>query len=139
MCVAIRGDEIEVNGTSWIFLLWSSDMSPWLTNSLASRFPIGIIPKERYFHDGDLNVTVDYVAGAIARSFNTLSTHGLKITARENGQKRTAASHSFMLSCGLRLRWGAFTCSCAASVVIGKLSGKYFGWTGTTTWTRLWP
>ncbi|CAK9090306.1 unnamed protein product, partial [Durusdinium trenchii] len=41
-------DEIESLNESWMFVLWSSDVSPYRTDSVSSRFPIAIIPASLY-------------------------------------------------------------------------------------------
>lgn len=74
------GDEIEAFNDSWMFLLWSSDHSPYLTNSVCSRWPIAVIPKSLYLMGGgDLNLTIGAATREIVASFNKLSTSGIKI------------------------------------------------------------
>jgi hypothetical protein len=78
--IEIPGDEIEALNGSWMFLLWSSAHSPYLTNSVCSRWPIAAIPKSLYLMgDGDLNLTLGAATWEIVASFNKLSTSGIKI------------------------------------------------------------
>ena len=63
-----------------MFLLWSSDSSPFLTNSVASRFPIAVVPASRYaMSESGVNITLEAITRCIVSSFNTLSRSGLKI------------------------------------------------------------
>ena len=58
---------------------------------MASRFPIAILPKDRQFFEGDVNVTVHVVAAEIVKSFNLMSLDGLKVSADEHDRKRAVA------------------------------------------------
>lgn len=74
------GDEISMLGDSWMFLLWSSDSSPWLSNSAASRWPIAVIPASlSIMGDEGNNLTLGSATSAIAESFRKLAIQGIKI------------------------------------------------------------
>ena len=63
-----------------MLLVWSSDSSPFLTNSVASRFPIAVVPASRYaMAESGVNITLEAITGHIVSSFNTLSRSGVKI------------------------------------------------------------
>ena len=63
-----------------MFVLWSSDVSPYRTDSVSSRFPIAIIPASLYvINDEGVNVTLQSMTQAVTSSFNKLSTHGVKL------------------------------------------------------------
>lgn len=77
---APAGDEIETLNDSWLFLIWSSDHSPCLSNSVCSRGPIAVIPKSLYLIDSnEVNLTVRAATTEIVTSFNRLSNMGVKI------------------------------------------------------------
>jgi hypothetical protein len=91
------GDEIDCLGDSWLFLVWSSDSSPYLTNSMASRLPICMIPASRYaVSETGVNLTVQAAAEQIKNSFNTMSRTGVKIRDVTSVRAR-AASRSVCL------------------------------------------
>ena len=48
-----QGDEIDSLNDQWLFLVWSSDLSPYKTNSVASRWPIAVLPASLYKIDAD--------------------------------------------------------------------------------------
>ena len=75
------GDEIDVLNDSWMFLIWTSDHCPYRSNSVASRWPIAVIPKSLYLMDDQtgLNLTVAAATAEIVASFNRLSSQGIKI------------------------------------------------------------
>ena len=74
------GDEIDVLNDSWMFLIWTSDHSPYRTNSVSSRWPIVVIPQSLYLHDASgVNLTIAAATAEIVTSFNRPSTTGLKI------------------------------------------------------------
>lgn len=61
-------------------MVWSSDASPFLTNSMSSRFPIAILPASRYaISSRGVNLTLEAAAQQVTRSFNKLSTRGVKL------------------------------------------------------------
>ena len=92
------GDEIDRMGDSWLFLLWSSDSSPYLTNSMASRLPICLIPASRYAVSQDgVNLTVQAAAEQIKNSFNTMSRTGVKIRDATSVCARRTASRSSLI------------------------------------------
>ena len=76
-----QGDEIDVLNDSWLFILWSSDHSPFLSNSVCSRWPVAVIPKAYYLMDDatGVNLTVQAIPREIVESFNKLSTDGIKL------------------------------------------------------------
>lgn len=80
MVVFIQGDEVNALGDSWMFLLWSSDSSPYLTQSMSSRFPIAVVPACRYaISETGVNLTLEALTSHIVRSFNQLSEQGVKL------------------------------------------------------------
>ena len=69
----------------WMFLLWTSDHSPYKTNSMASRWPIAILPASLYKVDeDDTNLTIQAATCEIAASFVHLATHGVKLRDLES-------------------------------------------------------
>ena len=61
-------------------MVWSSDASPFLTNSMSSRFPIAILPASRYaISSRGVNLTLEAAAQQVTRSCNKLSTRGVKL------------------------------------------------------------
>ncbi len=77
---APAGDEIDTLNDSWLFLIWSSDHSPCLSNSVCSRWPIAVIPKSLYLIDSsEVNLTIRAATSEIVTSFNRLSNMGIKI------------------------------------------------------------
>ena len=65
---------------NWMFLLWSSDSSPYLTKSTSSRFPIAIVPSSRYaVSESGVNLTLEALTFHIVQSFNRLSEQGHKL------------------------------------------------------------
>ncbi|CAE7346366.1 unnamed protein product, partial [Symbiodinium pilosum] len=72
-------DEANAINESWMFLTFTSDLSPYLTDSAASRFLIGIIPASRYLIDPDsgTNLTLQAACYHITQSFNRLSQQGV--------------------------------------------------------------
>lgn len=76
----LAGDEIDVLNDSWLFLIWSSDHSPYLKNSVCFRWPIAVIPKSLYLIDNsEVNLTVRAATAEIVTALNRLSTGGIKI------------------------------------------------------------
>lgn len=75
-----QGDEINALGDSWMFLVWASDASPFLSNSMSSRFPIAVLPASRYVtNEAGVNLTLESACVQITRSFNLLSNRGVKV------------------------------------------------------------
>ncbi len=67
-----------------MFLVWTSDHSPFLNNSMCSRFPIAIIPASRYVSsDTGVITTLEVAAKHIVHSFNSLSTSGIKVRSMD--------------------------------------------------------
>ena len=63
-----------------MFLVWTSDESPFLTNSMSSRFPTAVIPASRYVTvDTGVITTLEVAAKHIVDSFNSLSRFGIKV------------------------------------------------------------
>lgn len=62
-----------------MFLLWSSDLSPVLTHSPSSRFPICVLPASRYVYENGVNVTLEAVTRCITKSVNEMSSDGIPI------------------------------------------------------------
>ena len=63
-----------------MFLVWTSDLCPFLNQSDSSRYPIAVIPAARYaISDSGVNLTLDCAAQHIVKSFNKLSTSGIKV------------------------------------------------------------
>ena len=64
-----------------MYLIWTSDLSAYLTDSAASRMVIAIIPAERYIiHPRTgVNLTLQTACLAIAESFNKLSREGVAV------------------------------------------------------------
>ena len=86
----VSGDEINSLGDSWMFLVWTSDVSPFLTNSMSSRLPIAVIPASRYTVGANgINLTLQAAATAIKNSFNQLSTRGVKVRDSTSLQSAT--------------------------------------------------
>lgn len=74
-----KGDELDSLGDNWMFLLWTSDLSPCSSHSPSSRFPICIIPASLYAFDHEINITLNAVTQAITTSFNHLSNVGINL------------------------------------------------------------
>ena len=83
------GDEIDALGDNFMFIVWTSDTSPFLTNSNASRFPICVLPSSRYAVDPDtgVNITLEAITLQVTQSFNALSTAGVKIRGLEPSRR----------------------------------------------------
>ena len=65
---------------SWMFFLWSSDASPYKTDSVSSRLPIAVIPASFYvIDDSGINLTLQTMTREITSSFNRMSSEGIKI------------------------------------------------------------
>ena len=82
LCVVwtVSGDELNALGDSWMFILWTSDLSPCPNVSTASRFPICILPASLYaIDDNGVNLTLQHAARVLTDSFNKLSTEGIKV------------------------------------------------------------
>lgn len=62
-----------------MFFLWSSDLSPARTHSPSSRFPICIVPADRYVVVNGVNLTLQAVAETVTTSFNKLATKGIPL------------------------------------------------------------
>ena len=74
------GDEAKTLNETWLFLLWTSDFSPFLTDSLASRVVMCVLPAQHYVITRDgVNLTIQAVTHAIVKSWNLLSNHGLPV------------------------------------------------------------
>ena len=75
------GDEATAISTSWMFLMWTSQLSPYLTDAAASRMLIAIIPAERYvIHpESQINLTIQAACKCITESFNRLSEVGIPL------------------------------------------------------------
>ncbi|CAE7237215.1 unnamed protein product [Symbiodinium pilosum] len=71
-----------------MYLVWTSDLSPYLTDSAASRMVMAIIPAERYIIDPitGVNLTLQAACLAIAESFNRLSREGLNVCDLYSGE-----------------------------------------------------
>ena len=59
--------------------MWASDLSPYSTNSVASRWPIAIVPASRYVVEAGVNLTLQALTAEITKSFNQLSSSGIKL------------------------------------------------------------
>ena len=69
-------------GQSWMFLIFTSDVAPphVATNSMASRWPIAVVPCSHYaFSSQNVNLTLQTLAAEITKSFNKLSTDGTPV------------------------------------------------------------
>ena len=74
------GDEAKCLNETWLYLLWTSDFGPCLTNSLASRMVMCLLPAQHYVISEDgVNLTVQAVTHAITESWNLLSHDGLPV------------------------------------------------------------
>ena len=83
------GDEIECNGDSWMFLIWTCDHSPFLTDAMASRWIVGILPKSRYYQTERGNLSLEAITLQITQSFNKLSEEGVKVRHHDGIRNRT--------------------------------------------------
>ena len=83
------GDEATAINTSWMFLMWTSQLSPYLTDAAASRMLIAIIPAERYvIHpESQINLTIQAACKCITESFNRLSEVGIPLSERSYRQQ----------------------------------------------------
>ena len=80
-----------------MLIVWSSDNSPYLTNSMSSRFPIAVLPASRYaVSESGINLTLEAVATQIVRSFNRLSLHGVKVVDTQSIRARAVFGLKFM-------------------------------------------
>lgn len=77
-----------------MFILWTSDHSPFATNSMASRWPICVIPADRYLIVDGKNITLECATVAITESFNKLALHGVKIKDMPSCGGKTASCSS---------------------------------------------
>ena len=58
--------------------IWATDLCPYRTNSVSSRWPIAVIPKSAYFVDSrGVNATLAAVTSEIVTSFNKMSNTGI--------------------------------------------------------------
>ncbi|CAK9083364.1 Uncharacterized protein SCF082_LOCUS39572 [Durusdinium trenchii] len=102
-----RGDEINALNDSWMYVIWTSDASPFLTNSMSSRFPIAVLPAARYaISDQGINLTLDALTTQIVASFNRLANTGVKIRDATSLHRRTVSKLWFYV-CGFRGDWKA--------------------------------
>ena len=93
------GDEIDALGDNYMFLLWTSDSSPFLTNSVASRFPIAVVPASRYaMSESGVNMTLEGITQRIVSSFNTLSRSGVKIRNSDAHRNQPVTGSEYSLS-----------------------------------------
>lgn len=85
-----------------MFLIWTSDASPHLTDSMASRFVIGIIPASLYhFGPGGVNMTLAAATQAITVSFTKLALTGIKAKSLISDGRKTVPG------CAMYIRfWG---------------------------------
>lgn len=76
------GDEAQCANASWMYVTWTCDISPHLTDSAASRMLIAVVPADRYILDPatGINLTLQTLYLHIAKSCNKLSQEGVKIS-----------------------------------------------------------
>ena len=92
------GDEIDALGDNFMFLVWSSDSSPYLSNSASSRFPICVLPASRYvISETGVNLSLQVVTKEIVKSFNYLSRSGIKIRNLDPRNPQTAPSPKYTM------------------------------------------
>ena len=84
-----------------MYLIWTSDLSPYLTDSAASRMVMAIIPAERYIIDPitGVNLTLQAACLAIAESFNRLSREGLNVCDLYSGETVPQTAHHIFPLC----------------------------------------
>ena len=82
------GDEATAINSLWLFLIWTSDLAPDLTDSASSRMLIAIIPAERYAIDPvtGLNLTIQAACRHITQSMNMLSLHGVRLPSSDEDE-----------------------------------------------------
>ena len=74
------GDEATCINDSWMFLLWTSDFSPFLTDALGSRMVMCLLPAKHYVVTEDgVNMTLQVVMHAITESWKRLSRTGIPV------------------------------------------------------------
>ena len=75
------GDEANCCNALHMYLMFTSDMSPYLTDSAASRLVIGILPANRYVIDpaSGVNLTLQAACQHITNSFNKLSRESIMV------------------------------------------------------------
>lgn len=96
--LAPSGDEIDALGDNFMFLVWSSDSSPYLSNSASSRFPICVLPASRYvISETGVNLSLQVVTKEIVKSFNYLSRSGIKIRNLDPRNPQTAPSPKYKM------------------------------------------
>ena len=86
------GDEIDALGDNYMFIVWSSDSSPYLTNAVASRFPVCVLPASRYAVDPNsgVNMTLEAVTQQVKDSFNALFNSGVKVRGLDDSRRSQA-------------------------------------------------
>ncbi|CAE7249546.1 unnamed protein product, partial [Symbiodinium sp. CCMP2456] len=74
-------DEATCANASWMYITWTCDMAPRLTDSAASRMLVAVLPADRYIVDPDtgINLTLQSAFMHIANSFNQLTRQGVKV------------------------------------------------------------
>ena len=76
--ISIYGDEVQVfDNNLFMCINWMSECSPYHTNARASRFLVAMIPANKYFMHGKVNMTLQAVFEQIVASCNTLCTEGV--------------------------------------------------------------
>ncbi|OLP85870.1 hypothetical protein AK812_SmicGene33098 [Symbiodinium microadriaticum] len=74
------GDEATCINDSWMYLLWTSDFSPFLTDALGSRMVMCLLPAKHYVVTEDgVNLTLQAVMHVITESWNRLSRIGIPV------------------------------------------------------------
>ena len=84
-----------------MYLVWTSDLSPYLTDSAASRMVMAIIPAERYIMHPitGVNLTLQAACLAIAESFNRLSREDLNVCDLYSGETVPQTAHYIFPRC----------------------------------------
>ncbi|CAJ1389880.1 unnamed protein product [Effrenium voratum] len=101
-------DEAQSLNDNWMHLIFTSDLSPYLTDAGASRFLMTIFPESRYVlnQDTGVNETLQGACQIIADSFNKLANEGVDLREFPSEESILVATlHCFIT--GFRGDWKA--------------------------------
>ncbi|CAK9102286.1 Uncharacterized protein SCF082_LOCUS47811, partial [Durusdinium trenchii] len=105
-------DEISCLNDSWLFLMWATDHGRYMTNSMASRWLIAVLPASLYKMNADgTNLTVmsatREIVNSLVNSFNELAHHGVDVRDVASLGGGLVANLKFMVM-GFRGDWKAY-------------------------------
>lgn len=79
--ISVYGDEVQVfDNKLYMCINWISEVTPYSTNSKASRFLVGLVPATMYVMQNKVNVTLQELLRCVVRDLNALrdGVEGLK-------------------------------------------------------------